>query len=276
MRRALPLCTLTLLTVALAGCASAQSGRTLSADEWCRDGYGGRQAKACEVRETVIRARQLRVDGDPNGGITVRQWDRPDVLVRARVTSWAPSQAEADRLVEATRVETDRGRVRSEAPSTRGTRSGVAVSYEIFAPRRTDLALKAVNGGLTVDGIEGDLDAETVNGGVSLRGVAGDVRARTVNGGVSVDLAGQGWDGAGLDVKTTNGGVSVTLPPGYSARLAAETKMGRVSTSGLALRDERRARGRWTGDRLEATLGRGGARLSVATVNGGVSVRQSR
>lgn len=264
----------------LAACATAQpdAGRTLSSDDWCaRAARGsGDPSHACEVRETVLTARRLQVDAGPNGGIVVNRWDRPDVLVRARVAASGPSSSEADRLVGDTAVETAGGRVRARVPGGRAPGARVSVSYEIFAPRHTDLALQAVNGGLSVDGIAGDVDARTVNGGVALRDVAGAVRARTTNGGVTVDLAGPARDGAGLDVATTNGGIAITLPRGYSARLAAETQTGRVVTSGLDLRDERRERGRPAGDRLEGTLGRGDARLSAVTTNGGVSIRQGR
>ena len=260
--------------------AAAQASRTLLDDDWCDDAGWSEGVTACEVRETVISARRLSVDASPSGGVTVKAWDRPDVLVRARVVAVAPSRAEAERLVDGTDVETQNGRIRARQP--RALRGGsrhrrwVSVSYEVFAPRRTDAALRTVNGGVGVHGLHGAVDAQAVNGGISLSDVAGAVRARTTNGSVSVVLAGDRWVGDGLDVESTNGAISLTVPDGYSADLAATTRMGRIATSGLALRDERRAEGQWTGDELTARLGDGGPRLRVTTVNGGVSIRHTR
>lgn len=261
--------------------AAAQSSRTLSDDDWCDDTAEWSDGEtACEVRETVLSARRLSVDAGPMGGATIKAWDRPDVLVRARVVAGARTQREADRLLDATVIETQNGQIRSRQPrDVRGAHASgrwVAVSYEVFAPRRTDAAVRAVNGGVGIHGLHGALRAEAVNGGVALSDVAGAVRARTTNGGVSVTLAGDRWVGEGLDVESTNGGITLTLPDGYSADLTATTRMGRITTPGLALRDARRAEGRWTGDELTARIGNGGPRLRVATVNGGVSIRHGR
>jgi len=268
---------LTPLLLLLAACATAQPSRTLSDDAWCDDGVwngDGTRETVCEVRETVISARRLAVDAAPNGGVEVRAWDRPDVLVRARVSASARRQSEAQRLVEQTTVQIANGQIRSVTP--RVDDGWTSVSYEIFAPRRTDLTLRTVNGGLTVDGIYGSVNAQAVNGGIVLHEVAGAVQAQTTNGGVSVALAGDAWDGEGLSVESTNGGISISLPEGYSAELAAQTRMGRISTDGLALLNEQRDRGQWTGDEIRGTLGRGGALLRASTTNGGVSIRQVR
>lgn len=265
----------TLALLLFSVCATAQPQRTLSDDEWCRAERGGDRERACEVRETVLQARRLDVDATPNGGVQVKTWDRSDVLVRARVSSAAPTRAEAERLVAAARVLTDNGRVRAAVPEG-GRNAWVTVSYEIFAPERTDLSLKTVNGGVSVEGVHGRIEADALNGGISLNGVGGDVRARTVNGGVSVALAGDTWEGGGLDVGTTNGGIDMTLPPRYSARLDAETRVGRISAEGLDVdrpdhRNERRM-----GGHVQTTLGQGGPPLRLSTTNGGVSIRRVR
>lgn len=266
-----------LLLLVLAASVAAQPSRTLTDDEWCdEDHWNGDddRERACEVRETMISARRLMIDAAPNGGIKVKAWDRSDVLVRARVSAVARRQSQADRMVAETTVRTENGRISARTP--RADDAWASVSYEIFAPRRTDLALQTHNGGVSVDGIFGSIEAQAMNGGIALNDVAGAVRARTTNGGVSVALAGDAWDGEGLDVQSTNGGISISLPEGYSAELAAETRMGRISTNGLSLRNEQRERGRWTGDEIRATIGRGGAPLRAVTTNGGVSIRRSR
>lgn len=258
-------------------CTSAQPHRSLSDDEWCDETrrWNSNREQVCEVRETVVTTSRLDVDAGPNGGIKVMSWDRDDTLVRARVVASARTEAAAERLLAETNVEVGSGRVRTSLPRTRNG-SSVTVGFEVFVPRETDLALQTVNGGVTVDGVEGRIRAEAVNGGISLSGVAGEVRARTMNGGVSVALSGDAWDGRGLDAQTTNGGISILVPDGYSAELDARTQVGRISTSGFDLPRSRERRGFRVGDRIETTLGRGGAPLRLVTTNGGVSIQQGR
>ena len=277
-----------LLAAALvaAPAALAQSQRTLADDDWCKedDGYG-RQAHACEVREFVFSAAALDLDPGQNGGVAVRVWDRADVLVRAKVYAQAKTGAEARRLLSETRVAAGGGRVRASFPSSRRD-GGASVSYEVFAPARTDLAVTTHNGGVSVKGIRGDIGVEAMNGGIALQEVAGKVRAHTVNGGVSVVLAGGTWQGEGLDVESTNGGISIRLPEGYSAELEASTQMGRISAPDLTVRDatrsstssETRTNGRrneWSfGDEVRGTLGQGGPLVRAVTRNGGISITQ--
>jgi hypothetical protein len=61
--------------------------------------------------------------------------------------------------------------------------------------------------------------------------VGGDIRGETTNGGLNIDLKGDRWDGAGLDVETHNGGVRMTLPENYSAELETGTTNGGVTIS---------------------------------------------
>ena len=64
-------------------------------------------------------SRQLVVDGDVNGGISVTGEDRRDVQVRAVVHAWAASEAEAQRIADEVVVRTD-GTLRAEGPDQTG------------------------------------------------------------------------------------------------------------------------------------------------------------
>ena len=250
--------------------------RVLADDDWCddHDRNPENRDRSCEVRETVTRARALDVNGHPNGGVTVKRWDRGDVLVRARVLSTASSQSEADRLVAQSRVVVHGGSVHSEMPDTRGHRNtSVSVSYEIFAPRQTDLAVRVVNGPIGIFGLDGTIRAEAVNGPIAMEDVAGDVQAHATNGPVSVSVEENAWRGAGLDVETVNGPVTLSVPREFSARLAARTNVGRISIEGLRYDQGDRQQGRYVGDALETTLGRGGAPVRLRTQNGPVRLR---
>ena len=260
---------LLLLALALAASAQAQPTRTLADDDWC-DGVErwGHAATECEVRETVTRAGALDVRAT-NGSVTVKPWDRADVLVRARVVAGAPDPAGARRLLADTDVVVERGAVSAETPET-GRDRWVAVSFEVFAPASTDLDVTAMNGPVQVLGLRGRLRADALNGPVSLRDVGGDVAVKATNGPVEVVLDGPSWSGRGLSVAATNGPITVNVPRGYSARLTARTVNGHVSADGLRLPARDR---RWAGDEVEATLGDGGAPISLRAQNGPVRLR---
>ncbi len=258
----------TLAALLLATSACAQPARVLTPDPWCDKVWASDgRAVACEVRETILRAGALDVRA-VNGEVSVREWDRPDVLVRARVAAVSSDAALARRRVQAATVTTAGGRVRADTPSE--ARTSASVSFEIFAPRATDLVVAAVNGPVQIDGIAGRIRAEATNGPVALAAVGGDVEVEATNGPVAVALDGTTWRGAGLSVRALNGPVELTLPSGYSARLSARTHQGRISAPGLQSTDRGRDR---MGDRLDVTIGSGGPVLTLAAHNGPVRIQ---
>jgi DUF4097 and DUF4098 domain-containing protein YvlB len=252
---------------------AASQERERTAEEWlrrCRDrGDDEDRVRHCEVRDVNLPrvSGRLGVDGRLNGGIAVRGWDRNQILVRAKIQTWAETAAEATRLASAIRIRTDEGRISAEE-SEGGRRSGWSVSYDVYVPRRSDLDLRTHNGGIVVEGVQGRIDVEALNGGVSIRDVQGDLRGGTTNGGVTLWLDGDRWVGEGVDLETTNGGVTVVVPERYNARLETGTVNGGmnvdfpITVQGMV------------GRRLSTTLGAGGPLIRVRTTNGGVTLRR--
>jgi DUF4097 and DUF4098 domain-containing protein YvlB len=137
-------------------------------------------------------------------------------------------------------------------------------------PRRTNLDLSANNGGITIDAVSGTIRFDTTNGGIRLSGLSGDVRGETRNGGLTVQLDGQRWEGAGLDVETTNGGVTLAIPDGYNADLTTGTVNG-----GFRTEVPMTVQGELTPRRgLSTTLGSGGPPVRVRTTNGGLRINR--
>jgi hypothetical protein len=231
---------------------------------------GGNRAHFCEMREqTVSAAGMISVDASQNGGIAVKGWDRGDVLVRSQVRAEAPTEDQAKDLVRQVLVSTG-AQVRATGPANDREHSW-AVSYEIFVPKRFSASLETVNGGVSINGVNGNLEFKTVNGGLSLKHVGGFVHGRTTNGGVSVELDGDRWDGQGLDVTTTNGGVSMKIPRNYSAQFETETHNGRIRAVDMPEVQTDLASGH-AATHVSTALGAGGATLKVTTTNGGVSL----
>ena len=247
---------------------TAQTDRASQFMESCsrnRNDY----AQFCETRDfTLPASRSLSVDGRENGGVTVHGWNRADIRVLAMVQTQAESDADASAIAKNVAISANSGSIGATGPVRNNRHESWSVSYEIWAPAHTDLTLVAMNGGLSVDNVDAQMDLETMNGGLSLTDVDGNVRGTTTNGGVTVNLSGDRWRGTGLDLKTTNGGVHINLPANYSAVLDAGTVNG-----GLDLGFPITVQGT-VGRRLTTQLGAGGATIRASTTNGGVSVRR--
>ena len=242
-----------------------------STSDWCQDeNWGDDRQKFCEVREFTVTAGSdtLTVDASPNGGISVQGSPRADILVQAKVVATAETEDRARQIASGVRVDANPQRVSAEGPSGLARREGWHVSYRLTVPNKTSLSLRTVNGGISLDNVDGDIDFRTVNGGVSLARVAGKVQGGTTNGGVDVELEGSTWNGDGLDVETQNGGVQIAIPANYSARLETGTVNGRINIDFPVT-----VQGR-IGRSIETQLGTGGPLIKVRTSNGGVNIRR--
>jgi len=244
---------------------------------WSRD--GDRRVTHCEARPYQMSAqgRSLVVDGGQNGAVAVRGWDGSDVRVSARIQVQARTDEQAREIARQVRVRAADGRVSAEGPA-RSEGTSWSVSYEIQVPRRMDLEVETHNGPVAVSDVSGRMRLRTQNGPLALSRVGGSVNARATNGPLSVALAGDRWQGEGLDAETTNGPVTLNLPERYSAELEVGTTRGPVSMDIPGHEEPRNGgrRGYRSGGRVRTTLGSGGAPVRVVTTNGPVVVRTGR
>lgn len=246
---------------------------TVMAGEWCSDKYNNwnKKESATELRQLTVPATgELKVDGRQNGGISIQGEERADVLVEACVRAWADSKAEALNRLQTTRIETA-GVIKAVGPSEKYSSS---VSYRIRVPRNTDLELKAMNGGLKVNGVDGAMQLRTVNGGIKLSNVSGKIMGRTTNGGVKVGLNGAAWTGEGLDVETTNGGVKISIPSNFAANVIAGTVNGGFKSDFPELQPPKsKSKYGWNRNKkINASLNGGGVTIRAVTTNGGIKI----
>lgn len=235
----------------------------------CREWQNGGRANHCKIKEQTLAASGgvIKVDGRQNGGVSVKGWERNELLVRARIQSSAPTQAEADALASQIVVNTSGANIFASGPENPKGQSW-SVSYELFVPRSSDLSLKSHNGGIALSDVHGRIDFEALNGGVVLNRVGGSVHGSTTNGGLVVQLTGDRWDGEELDVKTTNGGIVMSVPANYSAHLETGTVNGSLQI-GFPVTVQGNTR------ELAVNLGSGGPTIRAKTTNGGVRINRS-
>jgi DUF4097 and DUF4098 domain-containing protein YvlB len=236
----------------------------------CRDNWSNeRLASHCEIKEQSLAPTGgvIAVDGRKNGGVAIKGWEKNQILVRARVQTGAPTQNEADELAKQVTIETAGAKIFAAGPEGRKDYYW-HVSFEVFVPLRSDLAIEAHNGGISIADVHGRLEFKGVNGGVVLKRVGGSVHGGTTNGGVILELSGDRWDGEALDVQTTNGGIVMSLPQNYSAHLETSTVNGNLSVDFPVT-----VQGRITKE-LAVDLGAGGATVRATTTNGGVRIKR--
>lgn len=266
---------LSVTLVVLATTAPTLAAQT-DAEDWlaqCRSNRWQDRPHACRVRETGMRpgAGALIVDPGENGGVAIYGWDRDSIGVVAKIEASARSDEDAGQLVEAVRIEATGHTVRASGPET-PRRTHWSVSFDVYVPRHTDLSLETMNGPLSVEDVFGTMEIRAQNGPVSLAGVGGNVTARVQNGPLSVRLSGTQWDGSGLDAEARNGPVDLAIPERYNARLETGTVNGPMDLAfplTVTLQGHRL-------NRIQTTLGHGGAPVRVVTTNGPMTIRHAR
>lgn len=253
-----------------AAAAPQQSGSWHNGD--CDDtGRHWGEAHVCQVRRTTFALPSGRLSvNTTNGAIDVTGEDRSDVALEARVRAWAPSESDAEDLLNRVIIETANGNIRDHGPhpSFLGS-SGYSIDYRLHVPQHLAAELRTMNGSIDLTRLDGAIHFGTTNGGVCLDQLAGDVQGHTINGGLNISLGGDHWQGRGLGVDTTNGGVDIRVPDHYSAHLETATVNGGISVHfPITIQGEIK-------NRLNTDLGSGGATIHAQTVNGGVTISHS-
>lgn len=240
--------------------------------EDCQSGGGdryGRREAFCSVTESGVRSpgSSISMEGLRNGGVSVTGWERDSMAIHTRIRVTARSLSEARSIAGQIRTYVRSGDVIVEGPRQDDDAQWSASIYAMV-PRRSNLRVGTRNGPIMVEQVKGDMDLQTSNGPLTLRELAGSVRARTTNGPLSISLAGNRWDGSGLEARTTNGPLTISVPDGYNARLETGTTNGPVNL-GFPIT----VVGRITRD-ISTDLGSGGATIRANTTNGPLTIRR--
>ncbi|HEX5706425.1 MAG TPA: hypothetical protein VFX96_03975 [Pyrinomonadaceae bacterium] len=217
-----------------------------------------------------------------NGGVKVRSWERNEVRVDA--VKYAHVKERLDEAVirvhatpQAVQIETDytRGNYtwnRNMTEEERRRNQPATVEYTLTIPRgaRVD-EIKLINGGIDVEGLDGEVVASSINGRVMGRSLTGQLKLSTINGRLEVVLD-RLDESKPVSLGSVNGPVYVTIPSDSNAEVRASTVHGSIRNDfGLPVK-----RGDYVGNDLAGQLGRGGARLRLSNVNGSINVRRAQ
>jgi hypothetical protein len=152
----------------------------------------------------------------------------------------------------------------------RGWRRGndVSVDFDIRVPKGVKVGVFGVNSGVSVDGVTSEVRATTVNGSVEATSSGGPVQASTVNGSVHATMGRLDGD-EDLNFSTVNGTVVAEFTGDVDANIDLSTINGRFQTDWPVT-----ITGRIDPRHLRATLGKGGRRIRMSTVNGNGELRR--
>ena len=138
----------------------------------------------------------------------------------------------------------------------------VSVSFTVRVPAGVRFVGRTVNGGI---------EARHARGRRGLHGSTARSRwkrpampARTVNGSITAEMGRADWQGA-AELSTVNGSITVALPANAGADVEARTVNGSVENAFPLSASTRQTR-----RRLSGTIGGGGRKLELETVNGSI------
>jgi hypothetical protein len=249
-------------------------------------------------RDAVVRSEErtltkseagvLQVSPHRNGGVQVVGWDKDTYSVTACKAA-AGSSDEAERVLAQIKMSIENGKVSTSGP---GDEEEWTVYLLIRTPKSSSIDMDTMNGPISLYDVDGKLTARAQNGPISLKNFSGDaeitavngpisvegskgsVRIRTENGPISVALEGKTWSGTGLSADAKNGPVTLMVPSGYESSFVVEsTNYAPVSCKGSICDNARKT---WDDEHRRIEYGNAPAMIRLSTVNGPVSVRDSR
>src|SRR5438445_11528841 len=236
---------------------------------------------------TKAEAPVLKVRPHANGGVQVVGWDKENYSVRACKAVLRGDAAE--RMLSQITTQIENGTVSTKGPAGE---DDWTVHLLIRAPKSATIDLDTMNGPISLYDVDGKLTARAKNGPISLKNFSGDaeitavngpisldgsngsVRIHTENGPISVALEGKTWSGAGLTADAKNGPLTLMVPIGYQSSFVVESTNYAPVSCKASICDN--ARKTWDDEHRRIEYGSGPATIRLSTVNGPVSVQESR
>jgi DUF4097 and DUF4098 domain-containing protein YvlB len=249
-------------------------------------------------RDAVVRSEEhtlskaeapmLNVLPHTNGGVQISGWDKDTYSVMACKAA-AGSDDEAERILSQIKVSVEKGTVSTKGPADDNEWT---VYLLIRAPKSASIDLETMNGPISLYDVDGKLTARAHNGPISLKnfsgeaditavngpihveGSSGNVRVHTENGPISVALSGKTWNGTGLSADAKNGPLTLMVPDGYQSSFVVESKNNAPVSCRASICEA--ARRTWDDENRRIEYGNMPAIIRLSTVNGPVSVSNSR
>ena len=184
------------------------------------------------------RLKVTQLDGD----LTIEGWDKPEVAIRAEFHDgvFGPKASlVVKRVADGLEVSVKRPGLFPHLTFRFG--HGVRCHLTLTVPRKLILAARTVDGGISLNNLEGFADLHTVDGAILLQDLAGEVQAHAVDGQIKATrlqarLKGGTVDGriileqvsGGLDLHTIDGRITAQDLDGWGEGISLSTVDGSI------------------------------------------------
>lgn len=222
------------------------------------------------------------------GSITIRGYNGREVLVDTKGSGDNKQETTHEGLH---RIGGGRNDVTIESESNKVVISSHGMHSEeltVQTPVNTSLNVKTVNGGhVTIEGVNGEIEAQNNNGGVTIRNVAGTVVASSLNGSVTVAMTSV-KSGSPMSFSTLNGNIDVTLPANVAAEFSMRTTHGEIYSdfdvqlkppTAPVVEESGKNKGKYHVKTDSTTIGSvngGGPGFKFQTLNGNIYIRKAK
>jgi DUF4097 and DUF4098 domain-containing protein YvlB len=150
---------------------------------------------------------------NPNGMVTVKAWDRAEVLV---ISTPASDKVDVDAEQMGNRVD-----ISTHALADNVSADDMRADYQINVPSDAELQIHNDSGNVNVASVLGDMNVETIGAGVDLEDTGGYLTVKTVGGSVQcIRCAGQ------IEVSSISGNFRLVDMRSY--RVSAQTTSGNI------------------------------------------------
>lgn len=163
----------------------------------------------------------------------------------------------------------------SGAPAAPGI---LEINLVVYVPKgKTDLTLGVRQGDVSVENLNGWVEANIAEGNLEVASLAGYFSGRIQRGDIHADMSGRQWRGQEFSAITQEGGIELLLPEKYSAALQLNTRNGKITVD----YPPQEVEGELTppeiikqnnAQLLKASIGDGGAPIKLSSSSGDISV----
>ncbi len=141
------------------------------------------------------------------------------------------------------------------------------VTFRVRLPAGVVLDATTMNGAISAGDLRSDVQLLTMNGRIDIS-TTGWASAKTMNGAIECRMGSTDWSGD-IELESMNGAITVEMPANANAEIAAATMNGSVNS------DWALEKSGWIRNKAHGTIGSGGRKLDISTMNGSIRIRKS-
>ena len=180
--------------------------------------------------KTAKETKSFAVSGSPrvnistfDGNVTVHGWDKPEVQYTAT------SAAEDDESLKQIDIITEQHGQIIAITARNDNERNATVAFEVFVPRQSALHVSSGDGGVSLDGVSGEITLRSGDGAIEVSNSGGQLQVNTGDGTIQISkfdgqVDARTGDGAialdgvfkALSARTGDGEISLTVPAGSS------------------------------------------------------------